>query len=277
MGRFIDLTGQRFGKLLVISQAKNRGKKIQWNCICDCGGKKAICSSHLRKGEVKRCCLGSCTPLHFKNLVGQRFGLLTVISRAENDKNKRIRWNCICDCGNKLTPYSDSLLAGKSKSCGSCIKIKNLTGLRFGKLTVISPADRNRSNQIQWNCLCDCGKKCVILSKCLLYGTTRSCGCLKTSNKYTDKTMSSKLALFGKYKRSARDRGYSFEINFETFMSFVQQDCYYCGESSSHYFKHTRTKGGFFYTGLDRIENEKGYESNNLNPCCKKVQLSKAE
>lgn len=52
-----------------------------------------------------------------KNLVGLRFGRLTVVSRAENVRNLT-RWNCLCDCGNKTVVYGGHLNSGATKSCG---------------------------------------------------------------------------------------------------------------------------------------------------------------
>ena len=64
------------------------------------------------------------------DLTGQRFGRLTVVSRAENyvsptGKSRHLRWDCICDCGNKCTVYGDALKAGRTKSCG-CLQKENL-------------------------------------------------------------------------------------------------------------------------------------------------------
>ena len=64
------------------------------------------------------------------DLTGQRFGRLTVVNRAENyisptGKSRHLRWDCICDCGNKCTVYGDALKAGRTKSCG-CLQKENL-------------------------------------------------------------------------------------------------------------------------------------------------------
>ena len=64
------------------------------------------------------------------DLTGQRFGRLTVVSIAENyvsptGKSRHLRWDCICDCGNKCTVYGDALKAGRTKSCG-CLQKENL-------------------------------------------------------------------------------------------------------------------------------------------------------
>jgi len=48
---FIDLTGQRFGRLIVVSYIGNS----RWDCKCDCGGNKIVHSSSLRNGYTKSC------------------------------------------------------------------------------------------------------------------------------------------------------------------------------------------------------------------------------
>ena len=57
------------------------------------------------------------------DLTGQKFTRLTVISRAENNKNGQARWLCKCDCGNETIVKSDDLKRGKTKSCG-CLRVE---------------------------------------------------------------------------------------------------------------------------------------------------------
>ena len=52
------------------------------------------------------------------NLLGKKFNRLTVIARAENDKQGKARWLCQCDCGNIKIILGDSLKSGKTISCG---------------------------------------------------------------------------------------------------------------------------------------------------------------
>lgn len=54
----------------------------------------------------------------------------------------------------------------------------DLTGQRFGRLTVIERAGSNKWNQAKWRCKCDCGNEIVTLGNLLQRGGTRSCGCL---------------------------------------------------------------------------------------------------
>jgi hypothetical protein len=52
----LDLIGQRFGRLLVLSRAENAsGGQTRWDCRCDCGTIKAIWGRHLNSGRTKSC------------------------------------------------------------------------------------------------------------------------------------------------------------------------------------------------------------------------------
>lgn len=58
--KFIDLTGQKIGRLLVKSRSddyiSSKGyKRTMWLCLCDCGNEKIICSSSLISGDTKSC------------------------------------------------------------------------------------------------------------------------------------------------------------------------------------------------------------------------------
>ncbi len=51
----LDLTGQRYGKLTVLSPAKNIGQRTAWNCQCECGRETIVKTVHLRSGHVRSC------------------------------------------------------------------------------------------------------------------------------------------------------------------------------------------------------------------------------
>lgn len=55
-----------------------------------------------------------------KDLLGQKFGRLTIITRSEKKEkvSRQALWDCLCDCGNEVTIRSQSLVNGVSKSCG---------------------------------------------------------------------------------------------------------------------------------------------------------------
>ena len=56
MGKFIDLTGQKFGRLTVIGFShSNKHRMSYWLCECECGNTKTINSSSLKCGSIKSC------------------------------------------------------------------------------------------------------------------------------------------------------------------------------------------------------------------------------
>ncbi len=126
MGKLIDLKGRRFGKLMVVERApnivdKNGNITAMWLCKCDCGNKSIVRSELLRNGKTQSCgCLKSRPTWNFKDLSGQRFGKLTVISRA-NNKHNRVAWSCKCDCGNVVSVTENALMSRNTSSCG-CLK-----------------------------------------------------------------------------------------------------------------------------------------------------------
>lgn len=52
---FIDLTGQKFGKLTVTGKANSNGHHTRWNCKCDCGNECTIYATNLTRGNSKSC------------------------------------------------------------------------------------------------------------------------------------------------------------------------------------------------------------------------------
>lgn len=85
----------------------------------------------------------------FKDLSGKRFGRIYVISYIGRIDN-RSKYNCECDCGNKLVVASTSLVTGNTTSCG-CARLDKLKqprkhGLVGTKEYVIWKAIRQRCN-----------------------------------------------------------------------------------------------------------------------------------
>ena len=119
------------------------------------------------------------------DLTGQRFGRLTVIERAENNKRGCTMWLCKCDCGNTTISRGSDLKIGKTQSCGCTIKeflhtrVFNLTGQRFGRLTVIERAENNKCGNTMWLCKCDCGNTTIAQGTHLKSHHTQSCGCFQ--------------------------------------------------------------------------------------------------
>lgn len=57
MGKKIDETGNRYGRLTVIKEDPNRNNHglVKWICQCDCGNIVSVCGNSLRTGKTKSC------------------------------------------------------------------------------------------------------------------------------------------------------------------------------------------------------------------------------
>lgn len=175
----IDETGNKYGKWTVLhyDEDSQNGKKggARWICQCECGTVKSILGTELRRGRTK-----SCGCLQKKDLSGQRFGKLTVLSRDPDNSSKYL---CRCQCGKITSVFQSHLIRGNTKSCGqsSCQdfskSIIDISGQKFGKLTAIKMDKHISGQSIRWICKCDCGKEKSILKAHLLSGKIKSCGC----------------------------------------------------------------------------------------------------
>lgn len=120
MARFKDETGNKYGKLTVICKSdKKTNGRIYWHCKCECGNECDVEGTKLRNGHTKSCGCAKTQANHNKaeNLVGQRFGKLTVIQKLPSYNNQS-QWLCECDCGNQKRVAGKHLRDGSITSCG---------------------------------------------------------------------------------------------------------------------------------------------------------------
>lgn len=111
------------------------------------------------------------------DLYGQRFGFWVVQKRAENTKNGRMQWLCLCECGKEKIVTTNSLRSGNSTSCG-CNHNPDLINYIFGDLTVLDlDKSKGKTNKRYWLCKCNCGNNCVISTHQLKNNLVKSCGC----------------------------------------------------------------------------------------------------
>lgn len=104
------------GKKVVKS---NANRKI-WRCQCDCGKIFEQPANRLMGKAARKSC--GCT--YSFDLIGKKFGSLTVIAKSEKKtKHGKKNWICRCDCGNEVEVTS-SKLKGKNVSCG-CLDSHN--------------------------------------------------------------------------------------------------------------------------------------------------------
>ena len=181
------LIGQKFGNLLVIEDSGKRDSSgsILWKCKCDCGNYVERVGYRLKNGKSTHC--GCLTPKKIgekktKDLIGQKFGMLTVINKTSERSGHSIVWECLCDCGTIKRVRGSHLTSGAIKSCGCLVStMHDITGEQFGYLTVLQKTERKgNSGQNYYLCRCQCGNLCEVRSTSLRNGETNSCGCLSS-------------------------------------------------------------------------------------------------
>lgn len=59
------------------------------------------------------------------------------------------------------------------------MRLEDLTGRTFGRLTVVSRAENSKGGKARWLCRCQCGNECIVYSCSLKSGNTKSCGCFR--------------------------------------------------------------------------------------------------
>lgn len=157
-------------------------------------------------------------------------------------------------------------------------------GERYGRLTVLAYVGigGGKGHYRMWLCQCDCGNQCTVSYRNLAAGHTRSCGCLFRESRVQGghnrmaEGESAFNQLYYQYRRSARERGYRFELPEDQFRALTQMPCYYCGSPPMQEVPISPdTRGGYLYTGLDRIDNTIGYVPENVRPCCKVCNFAK--
>lgn len=111
------------------------------------------------------------------DLTGQKFGLLTVVKRADRP-GKHVHWECDCACGGSKMVSGDALKRGATTSCGCKPRGTpvDLTGRRFGRYRVLRRAE-NRGHHVHWLCECSCGRRRDVDAYHLTSGAAQSCGC----------------------------------------------------------------------------------------------------
>lgn len=150
--------------------------------------------------------------------------MLTAVEFVRTEKKIGSIWKFRCDCGNivELPASRVTTKNSSTKACG-CLNKKNhpksdLTGMKFGKLTVLKYAGSEGRRRTMWWCKCDCGNVIKTDGSHLKCGHTKSCGCVSTERiKYINyKTGLSDTRLYYAYQnmcnRCNRESDNSYEF-----------------------------------------------------------------
>lgn len=260
----MNLIGQKFGKLTVINRDNNK-KRVYWNCKCDCGNTISVRQDSLLSGATK-----SCGCLRHTNLIGKRFGKLIVINQV-NTGDKNSQWKCLCDCGQYCIKNYQNLIKSPCPSCGcetaniiSQNHLIDLTGKKFGKLTVLKRIKIQDEKEPHWLCKCDCGNEKIIRGQDLRYGNTKSCGCLVSNlefllKKYLEEREISYKEQFQFSDLYYKNKNYPLRFDFAIFDNNNLKFLIEC-QGKQHYDSKSK-----FYSekGLERDKLKEEYCKNN--------------
>lgn len=164
-------------------------------------------------------------------------------------------------------------------------EIRNLVSSKFNRLTVLKPIKKHDRTYLV--CECECGNVKDIKMSHLKSGRIKSCGCLRTEELESRKGMvskslkpnnySAKYRVFKSYEKHATDRGYSFDLDLETFVKITSKNCSYCGAEPNNSMNGKQSRSKYIYNGIDRVNNNLGYSVENCVPCCKTCNVAKSE
>lgn len=188
-----DLVGQVFGRLYVKLRVQNDKKgNSYWLTECDCGNDVVVKGVSLRSKHTSSCGCASGKIVSEKLTkqfnVGERVGYFTIIRQADGYLGKGAYWHVVCKCGTEKVVQAEALRNGSIVSCGCYHKevtrengLVDLSGKRFGYLTVLTLADNQLHDELYWTVRCDCGTVKDVSGHSMKSGNTISCGCKKRS------------------------------------------------------------------------------------------------
>lgn len=208
----------------------------------------------------------------------------------ESDTGKKTEngshiWNAVCDCGNRFELASGRIK--RTKSCGC--KNKSVRTDWIGKstrgFTVIKKTEIRSNGYSVWEAKCDfCGRSKEFPSYYFKRGHC-SCDCEGWKNVWSEKVGRQPLPnhqshvniIYNHYKRSAQERGLSFELTKEQVRGLIEQECCYCGQKPLVRYTAVGCAGEYEWNGIDRVDNTKGYTPENCVPCCKLCNFGKRD
>jgi hypothetical protein len=205
-----------------------------------------------------------------KDLAGQKFGSLTVLQQATNGKWNEARWVCLCDCGKTVIKTTAELTRKRypATSCGCQRKtrLEDLTGRRFGYLTVLERAENNNQGKTQWKCRCFCGNEIIVPAGDLKKPNREymSCGCMKWI------TIAKKRRTHGMSHHPAWGVWHSMkqrclDVNHPAFHNYGGRGISVCDRWLENFENFWQDMGSTWKKGLelDRVDNNRGYEPGN--------------
>lgn len=172
-------------------------------------------------------------------------------------------------------------------------QINDLTGKKFGLLTVESLTPERHHGGVVFVCRCECGHQIKVTARHLQREKTPilHCGCqgrgrsvspapgtmgiggTTRKTKLAPSNLTALNALYANYRNLAIRRGFIWELSKEKFFMLVTSNCHYCGVEPHQTF--VRKPHTIIYNGVDRVDSGIGYTEDNCVPCCGQCNVAK--
>lgn len=128
---------ERFGRYTVLYKEDKTGRGGIYRCRCDCGTEKSISRQSLVNGTVVSCGYYNREETSKRttiDLAGQRFGLLTALSRSDKKGGDGVYWHVRCDCGTETIVSGHSMRRKATISCGCARAYKSMGEVLIDKV-----------------------------------------------------------------------------------------------------------------------------------------------
>jgi hypothetical protein len=156
--------------------------------------------------------------------------------------------------------------------------IIDITNMKFNRLTA-KYIDHTNRHGTYWYCECECGGSKIVRGTNVRNGTVKSCGCLRSEivskNNKKENSYAAFIRILDNYRRSSIRREIKFNLDENLFLKMIQNVCYYCGREPLNVMKSQYNSGDFYYNGIDRIDNNKDYDVDNVVTCCETCNKAK--
>ncbi len=184
----------------------------------------------------------------------------------------------------------------KSK-CKARINTEEFIGYKVGSLTVVEfleekwlPSGKRYDHY--YLCRCDCGREETFIRRVLKSKPVRKRNTICCKQCQKDKLKNNRVAIkydndidrhagivYSNYKSKCKAKDWTFELSFNQFQDLLLQECWYCGLEASNCRQKNVPQGMSRknFSGIDRIDNDKGYTIDNCRSCCEDCNKAKRQ
>lgn len=164
-----------------------------------------------------------------------------------------------------------------------------------GKLTVIEELPKRANKGKVFLCKCECGSITEKAATNFRRYKIDSCKFCAVERLRKSPGIASWTMLFDRYFQAAKNRNYTFSLSIETFKEICGKNCTYCGKLPGDYNRYVKSDGSLYFkyqnkinssavergwikaNGIDRKNNDIGYEVSNCLPCCGSCNKAKLD